>query len=152
MIVVLDEFNAKSNNLCKADITSFEGSMIDIIASSYCLNQLIQEATNIPNSSSACIELIITCEPNLVMESGIHSLLGSNCHHQIVSTKFNFSIFYPPSYERTLWYYVRVNTKPISKAIDQFDWLSALSMSMLIKKVDFFSQDAAKYNAKFHST
>ena len=82
MIVILDEFNAKSNNLCKADITSFEGSMIDIIASSYCLNQLIQEATNIPNSSSACIELIITCEPNLVMESGIHSLLGSNCHHK----------------------------------------------------------------------
>ena len=50
MIVVLGDFNAKSNNCCKADITSFEVSTVDTIASSYGLNHLIQEPAHILNS------------------------------------------------------------------------------------------------------
>ena len=84
MTIVLGDFNAKSNNWCKADITSLEGSKIDTIASSYFLNQLIQEPSHILNSSSSCIDLIFTSQPNLVMESGIYSSLHSNHHHQIV--------------------------------------------------------------------
>ena len=38
MTVVLGDFDAKSNNWCKADITSLEGSKIDTITSSYGLN------------------------------------------------------------------------------------------------------------------
>ena len=38
MTVVLGDFNAKSNNWCKADVTSLEGSKIDTITSSYGLN------------------------------------------------------------------------------------------------------------------
>ena len=41
MTVVLGGFNAKSNNWCKADITSLEGSKIDTIMTSCGLNQLI---------------------------------------------------------------------------------------------------------------
>ena len=33
MIVVLGDFNAKSNNWCKADITSLDGSKTDTITS-----------------------------------------------------------------------------------------------------------------------
>ena len=76
MTIVPGDFNAK----CKADITSLEGSKTDTIASSYGLNQLIQERTHIINSSSLCIDLIFTLQPNLIMKSGIHSLL-----HQIVT-------------------------------------------------------------------
>ena len=50
MTVVLGDFNAKSNNWCKADITVLEGSKIDTITNSYGLNQLIQEPTHILNS------------------------------------------------------------------------------------------------------
>ena len=60
MTVVLGDFNAKSNDWFKADITSLEGSKIDIITSSYGLNQLIQEPTLILNSSSSCIDLIFS--------------------------------------------------------------------------------------------
>ena len=84
MTVVLGDFNAKSNNWYKANITSLEGSRTDTIASSYGLNQLIQEPTHIINSWSSCIDLIFTSQPNLVMESGIHSSFHSNCQHQIV--------------------------------------------------------------------
>ena len=57
MAVVISDFNAKSNNWCKADITSLESSKTDTITSSYGLNQLIQEPTHIFNLSSSCIEL-----------------------------------------------------------------------------------------------
>ena len=77
MTVVLGDFNAKSRNWCKSDITSLEGSKIDSITSSYGLNQLIQEPTHILNSSSSCIDLIFILQPNLVMESGVHSSLHS---------------------------------------------------------------------------
>ena len=62
--------------------------MIGSIASNYGLNQLIQEQTRILNLTSSCIDLIFTSQPHLVNETGIHSLLHSNRHHQIVFTKF----------------------------------------------------------------
>ena len=140
MTIVLGDFNAKSNNWCKCDITSLEGSKIDTIANSYGLNQLIQEPTHILNLSSSCIDLILTSQPNLVMETGIHSSLHSNCHHQIVFAKFNLSIFYPPSYERTVWYYERANTELIRRAIDQFESVRALSNVNVDEKVYFFTK------------
>ena len=140
MTIVLGDFNAKSNNWCKSDITSLEGSKVDTIANSYGLNQLIQEPTHLLNSSSSCIDLIFTSQPNLVMESGIHSSLHSNCHHQIVFAKFNLGIFYPPPYERTVEYYERANTELIKRAIDQFDWVRALSNVNVDEKGYFFTK------------
>ena len=140
MTVVLGDFNAKSDNWCKADVTSLEGSNIDNIASSYGLNQLIQEPTHILNSSTSCIDLIFTSQPNLVMESGIHSSLHSNYHHQIDFAKFNLSIFYPPPYERTVWYYDRANTKLMRRAIDQLGCLRALPNVNLDENVYFFTK------------
>ena len=74
------------------------------------------------------------------MESGIHSSLHSNCHYQTVFAKFNLSIFYPPLYERTVWYYERANTERIRLAIDQFDWLRALCNVNVDEKVYFFTK------------
>ena len=84
MTVILGDCNAKFNNQRKTDITSLEGFKIDTIASSYGLNQLIQEPTHVINSSSSCTDLIFNLQPNLVMVSGIHSSLDSNCHQHIV--------------------------------------------------------------------
>ena len=109
------------------------------------MNQTIQEPTHILNSPSFCIDLIFTSQPNLVMESGIHSSLHSNCHHQIVFPKFNFSIFYPPPYERTVWYYERANAELIRTAIDQLDLVRVLS------NVNVDEKDAAQHNPKFCS-
>ena len=121
MNIVLGDFNARSNNWCKADITSLQGSKIDTIANSYGFNQLIQEPTDILNLPSSCINLIFTSQPNLVMESGIHSSLHSIFHHQIVFAKFNLPTFYPLPYERTVWYYEKPNTELIRRDIDQLD-------------------------------
>ena len=50
------------------------------------------------------------------------------------------SIFYPPLYEITVWYYERANTELIRRAIEQFDWLRALSNVNVDEKVYFFTK------------
>ena len=68
---------------------SFEGNKIENVASQLALHQIINEPTHILPNSSSCIDLIFTSQPNMVIESGIHSSLHSSCHHQIVFAKFN---------------------------------------------------------------
>ena len=104
MTSVLGDFNAKSHNWCKNDITSHEAFMTDVVMSNYGLHQLIQEPTHVLNSSSSYIDLVFTFRANLVMESGVHLSLHPNCHHQVVFAKFNVSIWYPTLYERTVWF------------------------------------------------
>ena len=141
MTVVLDDFNAKSNNWCKSYVTSLEGSKIDTITSGYGLNQRIQEPlTHILTLSPFCIGLIFSSQQNLVMESEIHSSLHSICHHQIVFAKFDLSSFYPLLYEITVWYYERANTELIRRVIEQSDWFSALSNVSVAEKVYFFTK------------
>ena len=66
-------------------LTSFNG-----------FQQIINEPTHIQRQSSSCIDLIFTDQPNLSVNSGIHKSLHTNCHHQIVQSKFDLNIFYPP--------------------------------------------------------
>ena len=81
MISVLGDFNAKSNNWHKNDITSYEGSMVDPVTSNY-------EPTHTLNFPSSCIDLISTSQPNLVMESGVH-LSHLYIQFVIIFAKFN---------------------------------------------------------------
>ena len=96
LLVVLGEFNVKSSNRYKHNKTTYEGSKIDAITSQFGLQELIKETTHISTDSSSCIDLLFTSQPNLVMESRIHSSLYQNCPHQIIYAKINFKVFYPP--------------------------------------------------------
>ena len=60
------------------------------------------------------------------MESGVHSSLLPNCHHQVVFAKFNLSILNPPLYERTVWFYETANPELIRRAINEFDWVKLI--------------------------
>ena len=92
------------------------------MTSQFGLSQTIKEATHILESSSSCIDLIFTTQPNLVVESGVHPSLHPNCHHQIVFAKFNLQIYYPPPYPREIWHYKQANTELIRRAITDFNW------------------------------
>ena len=54
-----------------------------------------KEPTHILDKSRSCIDLIFTSQPNIVIDSGVHASLHSNCHHQIIYAKFDLKIFYP---------------------------------------------------------
>ena len=105
LIVVLGDFNVKSENWSKHDKTSYEGAKIDNLTTEFGLQQIVEEPTHILAESSSCINLIFASHQNLVMESGVHSSLYPNCHHQKTHPKFNLKIYHPPPYEREIWYY-----------------------------------------------
>ena len=105
LIVLIGDLNAKSKNWYSHDKTSHEGNEIENVTAQFGLQQIIKEPTHISNTSSSCIDLIFTSQPNLITDSGVHSSLHSNCHHQIVFAKFNLHIVYPPPYLREIWHY-----------------------------------------------
>ena len=106
LTVVLGDFNVKSNLWWKSDKTSYKGS-----TSQFGLPQLINEPAHHTMNSSSCTDLIFAWQPNLVLESGAHSSLHENCHHQIIHAKFNVKIYYPPPYKQETWHYQKVNRK-----------------------------------------
>ena len=40
----------------------------------------------------------------MVLDSGVHSSLHPNSHHQIVFVKLDLKVYYPPSYEKPVWH------------------------------------------------
>ena len=70
LTAVLGDFNAKSNIWFKGDKTTYGGSKIDGITSTFGLQQIINEPTHINGDSSSCIDLIFTSQLNLIMSQG----------------------------------------------------------------------------------
>ena len=94
---------------------------IDFLATKFAMSQVINQPTHILDNSKSCIDLIVTSQPNMIMDSGVHPSLHSNCHHQIIYAKFDLKVFYPPPYERAMWHFSRANSDQIKKAINLFD-------------------------------
>ena len=74
------------------------------------------------------------------MESGLHSSLPENSHHQIIYAKFNLKIYYPPPYEREIWHYQKANIENIRKAIDQYSWAMRFTNIDVNEKVYLFNK------------
>ena len=72
LIVVLGDFNVKSENWYKHNKTSYERVKIDTLTSQFGLQQIIKDPTHILAESSYCIALIFMSHQNLVMESVVH--------------------------------------------------------------------------------
>ena len=53
--------------------------------------------------------------------------MHSNCHHQIIFSRFNLKFHYLPPYERVVREYDKADKDLITKAIDAFDWDKKLS-------------------------
>ena len=56
-------------NMIQQHITTYEGSKIDVITSQFGLQQLIHEPTHTLTDSLSCIDLILTSQSDLVMQS-----------------------------------------------------------------------------------
>ena len=113
LVVAIGDFNPKSSNCFFHDKTNFEGDTVENLTSQFRSHQVIKEPTHILDTSSSCIDIIFTPQPNLIIESGVHSSLHSNCHYQITFAKFNLEIVYPPPYARDFWHNKNANTELI---------------------------------------
>ena len=120
--VITGDFNARSCSWWSDDINNTEGTNLFSLTSSNGFSQLINEPTHIQSNSSSCIDLIFTDQPNLSINSGVHSSLHQNCHHQMIHCKFNLNIYYPPPYQRLTWDYKKADSTKIRKALDSVNW------------------------------
>ena len=144
LATVIGDFNAKSNKWSEGDRSTIEGSKIDFLTSQFGLSQIIKEPTHILENSSSCIDLIFTTQPNMVLESGVHHSLHQNCHHQIIFTKFNLKVYYPPPYERTIFHYFRANVDHIQQAINLFGCENAFLNNDVDAQMPIFSNTFLK--------
>ena len=106
---------------------------------------MINEPSHIIGSSSSCIDLIFTSQPNLITESGVHPSIHPNSHHQIIFTKFNKEIIFPPPYICDFWHYQDANTDLIRQAIDVFDWERAFVNTSVNEKGVYSKQNYFEY-------
>ena len=120
--VITGDFNARSSYWWCKDINTTEGSNLFSLTSSNGFSHLINEPTHIQPNSSSCIDLILTDQPNLSMNSGVHSSLHPNCHHHIVHSRFNPNIYYLPPYQRLIWDYKKADLTKIRKSLDTVNW------------------------------
>ena len=124
------DFNAHSQLWWPGGDTTPEGKEIDDIFTSLGLSQVISEPTNFePNSNPSCIDLVVTDQPNLIIDSGTCASLDSCCHHQIIHCKINFRIPPPPPYDRKIWHYNRANLNAIKRSMTDFPWIQHLNLN-----------------------
>ena len=74
------------------------------------------------NESRSCIDLIITDQPNFLVDHGVHPLLYKTCHHEITYGEINLSVPPPPSYKRKVWEYKITNIAKIRHTLQNIDW------------------------------
>ena len=104
LTIVIGDFNAKSYKYHKDDKTTASGSKLEIMTSHNRLDQIVNGPTHTLEDSSSSIDIAFTSHSNMVLDSGVHSSLHPNSHHQIVFVKFDLKVFYLPPYERHVWH------------------------------------------------
>ena len=111
-------FNMASQ-MCKVQLAPPTGKIFEI-QDGHANSEIGYEPIHLTKNST-CIDILFSSQANLVIESGVHSLLNPNCHHQIIFAKFDLRVFYPPPYVRNVWHYKQANIELIRWAIDNFD-------------------------------
>ena len=109
------------------------------LSSSNGFSHLINEPTHIQTNSISCIDLIFTDKPHLSVDSGVHSSLHPNCHHQIIYSTFNLNICYPPPLSRLVWDYKKADPNKIRKALDLVNWERLLDQKSIDEQVATFN-------------
>ena len=124
------DFNGHSQHWWPDGDTNIEGTEIENLFTSLNLTQIISEPTNFePGKRPSCIDLIVTDQPNIILDSGTRASLDCHCHHQIIYGKVNFRIPPPPPSERKIWHYHRANTIAIQRSMKTFPWSEHLNLN-----------------------
>ena len=123
------DFNAHSQTWYPEGDSNLEGTLLVELFDMLNLKQTISEPTHFfrDDCRPSCIDLIITDQPNLILDSGVRSSLDPSVKHQIIYCKLNFQPQPLPNYKRHVWYYNRANTVLLNRAISNFDWANELN-------------------------
>ena len=115
------DFNGHSKFWWKNGDTTPEGKEIEELLTSLNLSQIILEPTNfLPGKRPSCIDLIVSDQPNLILDSGTRPSLDPKCHHQIIFSKINVRIPPPAPFERTVWHYDNAKVDLLQRSMKNF--------------------------------
>ena len=124
------DFNGKSQVWWPDGDETPEGREIENMLTSLGLSQVISEPTNFePGKKPSCIDIIVTDQPNSVLDSGTRASLDPFCHHQIIYCKVNMRIPPPLPFDRKIWHFNRANSAAIKRCMTNFPWLQHLSIN-----------------------
>ena len=124
------DFNAHSSLWWPGGDSNPEVTELDDLFTLLGLSQLVSEPTNFePHKNPSCIDLIITDQPNLILDSGTRPSLDPYCHHHIINGKINFRVPPSPPFERKIWHFNRANSAAIKRSMVSFPWLQHLSLN-----------------------
>ena len=121
-VVLNGDFTYRSPQWWESDNENDEGRHFKPLTSDLGLHQLISGPTHIVGQSKSCIDLILTDQPNMFIESGIHPSLHQQCHYQIIYGTLSIRNPAPPPYTRKLWFYAKADFISIRKSIVMFPW------------------------------
>ena len=118
------DFNGHSQAWWPEGDTNPEGALLDNMFSELNLTQLISEPTHFfrDDCNPSCIDLILTDQPNIVLDSGVRPSLDPTVKHQITFCKINFKIPPLPKFTRKIWHFDRARKDLIHRAISGLPW------------------------------
>ena len=118
--IITGDFNARSSNWWKNDITNSLGQELDSLTSSAGYSQIIDKPTHIVNNSMSCIDLIFYTNTNAISKHGVDVSIFEKCHHNVIFGKIDIRVPLPPAYVREVWDYSKANAENIKKRNIQF--------------------------------
>ena len=83
-VIVTRDLNCRSSQWWTEDIENIEGSALDDLIETNNMQQLIDEPAYVRGEGMSWFVLIITDQPNMFVEAGVHPSLDEYCPHQIV--------------------------------------------------------------------
>ena len=88
-IIITGDFNSRFPQWWNGDNENDEGKQFEPLTPDLGLQQLKSGPTHKISESKSCIGMILINQPNLFIDTGIHSTLHEQCHHQIIHGKLN---------------------------------------------------------------
>ena len=87
------------------------------------MTQLIGQPTHILANSSSLIDLIITNQVDVFVDSGLLPSPRDKGHHEIIIYgKLNLAAPLPPPYKRRVWDYNETNHNLINETLSNTNW------------------------------
>ena len=112
-IVILGDLNA--------DFSTPDGTKLKALTQKFGLICHVNEPTRITQTSSTCLDQIITNMPNFVSCINVQAPVSTN-DHCTVGVKFRFKIYNEESYFRHIWIYKEGNYEGFRQALSEYNW------------------------------
>ena len=80
-VIITGDLNGRSSQWWTEDIENIEGATLDAMIETNNMHQFIDD---LRRDGMSCIDLIVTDQPNIFVESGVHPSLDEHCQHQVV--------------------------------------------------------------------